>query len=297
MRADSSGYFTIRSKSSWCMVRCGSHNTRPSHADMLHVDIWRNELNIAGDPGSYLYYHKPWNYKFQSTALHNTVTVDSLDQMERGPRFMWYKWNKSKTRYNMQDSSGQLQYFEGEHYGYLRLSKSIVHRRGILLISEDTWIIIDDLLGEGIHDFTLHWLLPNNSFDKKLNSNTVLIENGDNPYSLLINCLSEHDNPTKFEIIEGSEISNCYGWQSLYYGTKEKRKSILLNLRSNPPTRFLSVFVNNPDNVIAINNKGFLKIKVESGYAVVSLNKPGKKSILSNSIIKHNSAENILQIN
>ena len=57
-------YFRINSEDSWCMIRCGNHQTRPSHSDMLHLDLWKDGINIISDPGSYLYYDKPWNFKF-----------------------------------------------------------------------------------------------------------------------------------------------------------------------------------------------------------------------------------------
>src|SRR5699024_6007672 len=40
------GYYTFRNKKSFGMVRCTSHKHRPAQADMLHFDLWINDINI-----------------------------------------------------------------------------------------------------------------------------------------------------------------------------------------------------------------------------------------------------------
>lgn len=294
LKAESSGYYTLRSKSSWSMIRCISHNTRPSHADMLHLDIWRNGINIASDPGSYLYYDKPWNNRFMSTELHNTISVDGMDQMDRGPRFMWYNWPKSFKRHSLQEIEGKIQYFEGEHYGYSRLAKGITHRRGVLFISNDTWIIIDDLLGEGYHDYKLHWLLPENSSHLGQSSKVVLLEK-ENPYGLMIDCLSNKKVP-KIESIVGGKPNECYGWKSSYYGLKEKKKSIILNISDNAPIRLLSLFINDPKKYDGKIDNNILEFELASEKISVKLNEIGNKSIVANCTVNKNDSESYLDI-
>ncbi|MBW1959807.1 MAG: heparinase II/III family protein, partial [Deltaproteobacteria bacterium] len=97
LEASSGGYYTLRGKESWGMLRCGSYIDRPSHADSLHLDLWRCGRNIAIDPGSYLYYgDSPWDNSLQSTRFHNTISVDGLDQLEKGPRFIWLRWHDAR---------------------------------------------------------------------------------------------------------------------------------------------------------------------------------------------------------
>ncbi len=79
---------------SWLMTRCGTYRDRPHQADMLHVDLWYQGLNVLRDGGSFMYYHEDprWQHFFHSTAAHNTVEIDGLDQMIKGPRFLWFRW-------------------------------------------------------------------------------------------------------------------------------------------------------------------------------------------------------------
>tara|TARA_B100000700_G_scaffold266948_1_gene306428 strand:+ start:952 stop:3156 length:2205 start_codon:yes stop_codon:yes gene_type:complete len=291
-----SSYYTINSNDSWCMIRCGTHKTRPSHADMLHLDLWKDGINIASDPGSYLYYKKPWNSRFISTSLHNTISIDEFDQMDKGPRFMWFNWTKSKTRHNIEDNKSGMKYFEGEHYGYLRLNEPILHKRAVFLPLPDTWIVIDDLIGNGIYNFKLHWLTPKNSYQSSDSYNTFIIDEAEKPYGLIIKKIGQVNKTLKSEVIEGSINDDCYGWHSPYYGIKEKKKSILIQLKDAPPIRLVSIFTNNPERNKIIDSKESFLIK--SPYNEISLffNEIGNSSIISNCKIINNKSENHFSI-
>ncbi len=91
------GYYTIRNKNTWAMMRCHSFCDRPGHSDMLHLDLWWKGRNILRDSGTYMYNcPQPWQSFFGSATAHNTIAVDNSDQMERLSRFMWSDWIKSK---------------------------------------------------------------------------------------------------------------------------------------------------------------------------------------------------------
>jgi hypothetical protein len=50
-------------------------------------------LNIAQDSGTYLYNAEPpWNNIFTSTLLHNTVTINHQEQMQRAGKFLYLHW-------------------------------------------------------------------------------------------------------------------------------------------------------------------------------------------------------------
>jgi hypothetical protein len=152
------GYYLLRGSNSWAMTRCHTYRRRPSQADMLHVDLWMDGLNILRDAGSYAYYHRnaDWMHYFHSTAAHNTVEIDGLDQMTKGSRFLWFNWTRSRVlEFTGGEHTGR---FVGEHYGYTRLPGSPIHRRTIEC-QDDRWTISDEILGNGVHDVTLRWRL------------------------------------------------------------------------------------------------------------------------------------------
>src|ERR1019366_1053226 len=161
--SSTAGYHHVGTENSWALVRAGRYTRGPFQADQLHVDLWWHGLNLARDAGTYLYNGEPpWNNGLAGTAVHNTVMVDRRDQMRRAGRFLWLDWAQASGRSFStslsKTGSDTPDCFEGEHDGYRRLG--VKHRRMVQCVTEDAWVIVDDLLGAGEHELRLHWLLP-----------------------------------------------------------------------------------------------------------------------------------------
>ncbi|WP_336882100.1 alginate lyase family protein [Priestia koreensis] len=237
------GYYAIRGKESFGMVRCASYKDRPNQADMLHLDLWHKGSNILTDGGTFSYNtdNRYLNY-FNGTSSHNTVMINKMDQMQKYSTFMWLNWTKSKLIAFENFSSG-LTIFEGEHYGY----KTLTHRRGIIQY-QDNWIIIDDIIGdysEKENLISLSWLfgLPNvtKTSEKEWSINT---EEG---------CwVLEIIEIPRFEayLYRGNE-EPVQGWRSLYYGEKEAVPQLVLNVFANENTRIIT----------SISKKGKFSVK------------------------------------
>lgn len=164
--ADSGGYYTLRSSAGFAFVRCASFRHRPGQADMLHTDLWWRSQNIALDPGTYSYNAAPpWDNALARSSRHNTVTVDDLDQMRLASRFLWLPWLRGRSRGAWRSAQGHLAYWEGAHNGYERLSSAVWHRRGLLRLGEETWLVWDRLVSRGRHSYRLHWLLLDAPFN------------------------------------------------------------------------------------------------------------------------------------
>ena len=158
-----SGYHRLGTECCWAMIRAGQYVRRPFQADQLHVDLWWRGLNLARDPGTYLYNgDPPWNNGFAGTAVHNTVTLDRHDQMQRAGRFLWVDWAQASGRSFVSGDSAYPDSFEGEHDGYRRFG--VRHLRTVRFLDEVGWVIVDDLLGQGEHELRLHWLIPDMPF-------------------------------------------------------------------------------------------------------------------------------------
>jgi asparagine synthase (glutamine-hydrolysing) len=155
LAAEQGGYYTIRGGETWAFVRCCEYRDRPAQADMLHVDLWWRGHNLVADPGTYSYNSPvPWKNGLAHTGVHNTVEVDGLDQMERGPRFTWFRWTKGHVVRHDERA------FVGEHTGFVR-RLGVRHRRSVRLVDDGAWVVEDELLGEGEHDLSSQWLFPN----------------------------------------------------------------------------------------------------------------------------------------
>jgi hypothetical protein len=126
-----------------------------SHADALSVVLSSGGRELLVDPGTFVYNCAPeWRAHFRSTRAHNTVTIDGCDQAQAGGTFRWK--TKILTRTN-HDASFPAEYIEAEHDGYERLNGGVIHRRRILYIPGEYWILVDDFRGSGRHTFDFNY--------------------------------------------------------------------------------------------------------------------------------------------
>jgi asparagine synthase (glutamine-hydrolysing) len=211
----------LRGSNSKTVVRCTDHRARPSHADQLHVDIWWRGKNIACDAGTYLYGGEGvWRNGLAHTAVHNTVTIDHQDQMKRVSRFTWTNWSQGKVI--QQNSSDGIQVWQGEHNGYQKLPDPVIHRRTVLMLDRDRWLVVDHLNGKRAHHYSLHWLL--NDFPYTQKENSVCLWPETEKYQIRMG-LKEGE--SAFSVVRGDPKSTR-GWRSQYYGHKEPAISAML---------------------------------------------------------------------
>jgi hypothetical protein len=240
----SPGYYRLGNKSSWAMVRAGHYSRRPFQADQLHVDLWWRGLTLAYDPGTYLYNGEPpWNNGLSGTAVHNTVMVDQRDQMQRAGRFLWVGWAQATGRsFSVLDKYPDC--FEGEHDGYRRTG--VRHRRIVQCLRDSGWVIVDDLLGTGEHEFRLHWLVPDLPLDTFCDSpfHAVFKANGARVGWHIIG-----SSPGDSAIIRAGRSSTpevagadtqLLGWQSPTYGELRPCFSLVYRTRARLPIRLVT---------------------------------------------------------
>jgi hypothetical protein len=88
-----SGWAIVRLKSATVFLRAGAYAHRPSHLDLLHVDVRFDNRDVVTDPGTYAYNGPPpWKNGLVSAFVHNGPVLDDREPAERGPRFLWYSW-------------------------------------------------------------------------------------------------------------------------------------------------------------------------------------------------------------
>jgi len=91
--ADDGGFAVLRRGPVMAMLRYPRFHFRPSQADALHLDFWRDGDNLLRDAGTYSYnVQARWLTYFGGTASHNTVQFDERDQMPRLGRFLMGDW-------------------------------------------------------------------------------------------------------------------------------------------------------------------------------------------------------------
>jgi hypothetical protein len=213
------GVHILRGLQSFALIRCTDFRERPSHADQLHVDLWWRGQNIACDAGTFLYNGQGiWQNGLAHTAVHNTVSVDGADQMLWFSRFTWGEWARSRVT---QKSERR---WWGEHDGYLRLPDPVTHKRTVLMLDEDRWLVVDYLFGRRPHRYSLHWLI--NDFPHSVTPNQNLICLWPESDKLQI-CMGLLEGESVFSTVR-SDPHSTRGWRSRYYGQKEPALSAML---------------------------------------------------------------------
>ena len=236
------GYYTLRGERAFAITRCTAYRYRPAQADMLHMDLWWRGVNVACDPGSYLYYASPpWDNSFVGTDVHNTITLDGQDQMARGPRFMWFDWTKAEALVFERSTAGKLERFEGQHSGYERLSEPATHRRAIVRAGDNIWLVVDDILGSGSHDVACQWLLAvgEHAIDEHMQRLQLSLGAGD----LQLYWKTAGIKEPRVDLSCGDESKAPRGWRSRYYGMREPALSFQVAGRAEMPCRIISAFV------------------------------------------------------
>lgn len=259
------GYYTIRAEKDFGSIRCTSYKNRPAQSDMLHFNLWIDNVNLFTDAGSFMYNteNKVLNY-FRGSSSHNGLIINGKDQMQKGSRFMWYNWTKSKKIKFLSNQSFNV--FEGEHYGYSPLT----HRRALLNLNK-TWIVIDDVFGDfnnKEHKIELSWLLGINAINA-IKTNEWGFEINNEPYKL--NVLVP-DN-TAIERYFGSH-DPFRGWKSLYYGEKIKAPQLSFTSHSAKNQRFITI-VSQRDIGISYNNNS-----LHIGDNTIKLDEIGNSNII-----------------
>jgi len=171
--AEQRGWVSLRTPRSWALLRTAHFTSRPGHADQLHFDLWWHGLNLALDPGTYLYNAPPpWDNRLVGAEVHNTLTVRGQDQMQRVGRFLYLAPAQAEITEALRTPDGSIQKITARHNGYARLGA--LHVRNVSVYTEDAgdrWLVEDQVVNLPKSIFApsstrqaqlarLHWLLP-----------------------------------------------------------------------------------------------------------------------------------------
>ena len=242
----------IEAGNSTGFLRTAHFTSRPSHADQLHFDLWWKGLNILLDPGTYRYNaSSPWDNRLSGSDVHNTVTVDGLDQMTRAGKFLWLDWAQAKVlEHNPSAIYAQLNF--PDHH-------RLIHTRKVETLSEDSWMITDEIkpnfTDTANHQFRIHWLLPdaiplatNLPVDQypgmdswRVDGSTLTLALSPGRVELDMRC-SEAGSDPLFDLYRAGESLQgklpprpTWGWYSPTYGVKQPALAWTMTISGNTP--------------------------------------------------------------
>lgn len=246
-------------------ILTGAH----AHADALSIALFSGGRELLVDPGTFVYNCAPeWRTYFRSTRAHNTVSVDDRDQSEQGGTFQWTTQYRSRAAASFK-LPGVL-YMEGEHDGYLRLPHGVIHRRRLLFVAPESWLIVDDLRGSGEHkvDFSFHFApdLEVSNIERVEDGLLVRAEPEDFALHLFAGRLIQ-----SVKLIRG-DTAPPGGWASRGYGRKQPCSLLRVTLAGLMPAVVLTYLVradsharHGPDGAVASQCR---RLRLEKGQGI-----------------------------
>ncbi|WP_372948080.1 heparinase II/III family protein [Mariniphaga sp.] len=137
------GFAILHGDNTWTLIRWPWFRFRPSHNDVMHVDIWHNGKNIICDSGSYSYNpEKECDFNLGSVHSHNTLSFDDREQMPAISRFLAGNWLKPETAVLETLEKTNASKWTGSY----KDSFGNRHKRSVE-ITDNKWIIVDTLSG------------------------------------------------------------------------------------------------------------------------------------------------------
>ncbi len=236
------GYHTLRRGQSWAMLRCHTYQSRPGQYDAMHLDLWWKGLNLLQDTGTFQYYvpgREDIAEYFGASRAHNTVQLDGADPCEWASRFLHVPWSRARVR--RFDAAGDGPWcIEAERYDYDRSPWRVLHRRTILSLPADVWVVVDDLLGSGKHRAVVYWHLPDLSVQSDEHRRCVCMSTREGDFSVHVSLSSGRLN--RFEVIRGrDEVGHVQGFASPNYGMRIPSPVIVAETEGSLPLRIVTV--------------------------------------------------------
>jgi uncharacterized heparinase superfamily protein len=269
-----SGYFVMRESwdaaADWAVVRCGPHASQTgahAHADALALELSVGGHPILIDPGTYVYTaSRAEREYFRSSAAHNTVTVDGLSSAEAADSP--FKWKTApRARATTWVSNATLDFFQGEHDGYLRLDAPAVHSRVVLFLKGEYWVVSDRIRTDGKHHVALHWhWVPDIMLCSGEEAVEARLDGGD---GLRVDA----------RVFSGAGRLSCQqGWVSPTYGVRVPAPISLLDVESDGPVELVTLIARSAAGVRledcvwragAPNDPGVLTIATASTFDTI----------------------------
>jgi len=168
------GWFVLRNFQDYMVISAGPNGLNGlgghNHNDKLSFELIVGGKEIIVDPGTYVYTSEPkMRNLFRSTAYHNTVVIDEIEQNRFNERSLFKLENDASAKCFKWDDNLEESLFIGEHNGYARLREPIVHRRSVrFLKSQSKWTIKDEfyrLNNEGALDCSMVPLSSEHAFN------------------------------------------------------------------------------------------------------------------------------------
>ena len=198
-------------------VGFGNHK----HNEQLSFELHDEFVPLVVDPGSWVYTSDfEGRNLHRSTAYHNTIMIDGVEQNEFNPEWLFRMFEKANPEHLKFEQSGDVVVYEGLHRGYeTQLEQQVLHtRRFEHDRATGALAILDKLSGTGTHallwSFHFH---PSVSPRLDAAQRTVFLQSNDKTWALTWDD-------------EAMAASLDDTWFSPSYGEREATRALRLKL-------------------------------------------------------------------
>ncbi|MCY3764153.1 MAG: alginate lyase family protein [Gemmatimonadetes bacterium] len=152
-----SGYFIMRSgwdrDARYLFFEGGPYGRWHQHEDKLSLEVYAYGTPFIVDPGITSYYTNPWTRFYTTTQAHSTVLVDGRPQA-RGRNQTIEQWTRSARDSTFWRSDDDSDVAAASYDApYSDLDAAVRHRRAVIFVKPDYFMVFDELTGEGSHTY------------------------------------------------------------------------------------------------------------------------------------------------
>jgi hypothetical protein len=259
------------------------------HADALSIEVSAYGVPILVDPGFYTYNGaEKWHRYFRETKAHNTVVVDGCSQAEYRGRLKWSRAPEVRLEHCMLSTAFDC--VEASHNGYLRLAQPVVHRRAVVFLKPDYWLIRDELWGEGEHQIDRYFHFS--AVEITLQGDGTSIH-ARSPFGKNLAVIPIEKQGMVVESKRGGNDPED-GWLAMGYGRKMEAPVVRCSTKSTLPIALNTLLIPFRDDVpqVKMNTRQLLGSNSVSEQGFV-IEIGGKKDILFFSSRNQNSATDV----
>lgn len=201
------------------------------HADALSIWLSVNGRPILIDPNTYLYHGGgKWRDYFRSTAAHNTIRVDGMDQAAMISEFMFDVPYSAEGR--IEGRADGVEKWSGSHDGYSRLPDAVIHKREVNMSEHGTNLeIVDIIEASGSHDVECFFHF-HPACSVTIQGRKVEVRRGEVLLQFFLDPKWSNS-----EILYGSE-NPLGGWYSPKFNHLEKTNTLVLRASTRGEVRF-----------------------------------------------------------
>lgn len=208
-----------------------------SHNDTGHVEIHARGEDILTDSGRYIYNSscwKDWRHYFLSAKAHNTLYVDD-HEMGTVPGVT--RTRGVRTYLHAFEENEQYQLIDISHNGYDFMDDPMFHRRRVVRLPDDIYVIEDRVTGicREDHDIRLYYNFAFGHLDGENGKFDYTSQKG-RGYTMTV----QADKKLDFEILEGSE-DPIGGWISYGYAWRKPIPQLIAKHSGKAPIHFITV--------------------------------------------------------